>query len=503
MKPQDVTAIVITRGDLPDLMTERMDQFQRLGMSSIIYHSSDVMGRYTAAKHAKTDVVFFQDDDVALSDEEILKIIEHYKPGVLVSNMYDEWIEAMHYEDLAMVGLGSVVDKGLWEDAFERYAEAYPDDIEEMKWDPDFIFGTLCRFERYDFCGERIVEAILPEASNDNRLWKKPGQHERKYATIDKARALRTIVLTMLTKNEEHRVLDALESAKGLFDKVLIHDSGSTDETRSVIEKWCWKNGISEFRFIDTEWQGFAAARNALLEDGRKMADYMLLMDADETFERKNPDTTWPPLQMDIHVMHYGGKYDVGQPRLIRSNFPCWFEGSTHAAMTWHQQARGVDVTDPIIEHHGDFTHGDGDVYDRLRRDVEALTHDIETDPDPQAVAHQMFMRAKTYEGLGEWGNARADYEARLAFNDEGIDGMPAEQRFYARYRLGVMLIEHFNEFAEGCDALMTAWMERPKRVESIRALAYYLTVVADETPYPANEILLVDRDMYKQPQGG
>jgi glycosyltransferase involved in cell wall biosynthesis len=500
MRFDDVTAVLVTRDAEANPELDRIKASLPYGEVIVYdnsredYNDNKVYGRYAGAELATRDIIFFQDDDVLLPREVHESLVENYKPGVLVTNMYDEWIEACGYYDLAMVGLGSIQDKDLWQEPFARYWDAHPDD--DRFWlDPDFIYGVLAPWERYNFAGDAAQAQILDIASSPDRLWRQPEQMEGKWRTIQRARALRQVVLTILTKNEEKNLVRALNSADGLFQKLLIHDSGSTDDTYATAVDWCDAHDIP-LHWRDTEWNGFAPARNALLEEGRFLGEYMLMMDADEEFVRP-PDTAWPPLEMDVHVMHYEGPVDYGQPRLIRSNFPVRFAGKAHAALEWDYVARGVDLKAPTIKHHGDFTHGEGDVETRIRRDISLLSEDIDEGND---IPHNLFMRAKSYEGVGEWELARADYEARLECDDEGIEGIPAEQRYYALYRLGVLHVEKFNNFAEGADCLMTAWLDRPKRVESIRALAKYLTVIADGTPYPENEILLVHREMYSNP---
>lgn len=501
MRLDEVTAVIITRGDLEHLMDERRAQFERLGMPCITIKAGDVFERYMAAERfVKTKVVFFQDDDVALTDEEIVTIIGRYKPGVLVCNMYDEWIEAMHYEDLAMVGLGAVCDVGLWIPAFQRWMEAYGElpDEGRLRFDCDFIFGVLTRYECYDFCGARISEAITPEASNENRLWRQPGQHERKYKTIEMARALRTVTGAVMTKNEADRIERAIESVAPLVTSIVLMDTGSTDDTISVAQKACDRLGLDFFLYhyeqVDTydprppfrfDW-----ARNQLIRFARNHGDYFLMFDADEEWIG---DKELPPLQLDAMIVNYAGPLIIAHPRIIRSNFVCRFEGKVHAALVWDGMGRGITLENLSIVHHGDIGHG-GDLADRLKKDIALLTEEIEDEHD---VPHNLFMRAKAYEGLGEWEKARADFEARLAFPDEELEGTPAEQRYYSMYRLGVLLVEKFGKFAEGADALMTAWLFRPQRIESIRQLAIYLNAVADATPVPEHDMLFVHRDMY------
>lgn len=509
IRNEDVCAIIVTRGDVD--ITAQLESVAHYGEVLVRYphetvrsgafrhaawesqHDMKVLGRYDAAKHTDLPYVYFQDDDVLFHEHDALLAAVNRSPASLISNMYDEWIEGMGYFDLAMVGLGSICPTGLWNDAFERWLEAHPETDDHFLLDADFIFGVLSPWERYDFGHE-----ILDVASAENRLWRQSGQHERKAETIKMARALRRVVLTMLTKNEEANLHRALLSAKGLFDRLLIHDSGSTDHTIDIAKAFCEAEGIP-LTWRETEWEGFEPARNALLRDGQGLGEYMLLMDADEELVFPGGKHEWPPLEMDVHVLHYTGPIDYGHPRLIRSNFPVRFVGKKHSALEWEFTARGMDLKSPMIEHHGDFTHGEGDVYDRLRADVEGLSDDIN---NSREVAHSLFMRGKAREGLSEWALAAGDYERHLEINVDPEEGIPAEMRFYALWRLGVLYVEHLGKFAEGCDCLMTAYFGRQSRVESIRTFAQYLTQIADATPYPENELLFVHRDMYS-PQGG
>ena len=486
--PKDVTALIITRGDVPELMAEREAQYERLGFAScLIIKSPDVLTRWTSAeRHVHTKAVFFQDDDVALADDDILAILGKYKPGVMIASMYDGWIEGMQYFDLALFGLGSVMDVGLWREPIARWTAAYPGAKDHLDWDADFIVGVLGRWERYDFNGE---DAILPEASADNRLWRTPGQHERKYETIRMARDLRTMTGAVMALNEEDNIAAAIESVAPMVSSITLLDTGSTDRTIEVAGHTCDALDL-EFHVYEAPFVDMATTRNVLLEAARGHGDYFLMFDADEVWLG---DKALPPLSLDVMIVNYAGTIQYGHPRIVNRNFPCWFEGKVHAALAWERDARGMTLEGLTIDHRGDLTHGN--IEERLRKDVRLLTEEIDAGND---VPHNTFMRAKAYEGLGDWEAARKDYEARLEHEDNPNDGgIPAEQRYYSRFRLGVLLVEKFGLFDQGADHLYSAWMDRRTRVETIRALARYLNAVADATPIPETDMLFVHRDEY------
>src|SRR6202023_2159147 len=70
---------------------------------------------------------------------------------------------------------------------------------------------------------------------------------------------------------------NCLESARGLFDEMVIVDTGSTDRTKSIALEY-------ETRVFDFVWiADFAAARNAAL--GHATGDYAFWLDADDVLD--------------------------------------------------------------------------------------------------------------------------------------------------------------------------------------------------------------------------
>lgn len=498
MTLDDVCAVVLTRGDQPETV-ERIVRDLPYG-EIIVWDNSieharievdgkvrtmggrdyKVEGRYEAASYTTRPLVYFQDDDVRFYEHD--KLFAAYEPGFIVSNMYDEWIESMDYYDLALVGLGSIMQNGLWRAAFERYHAAFPND-ERFPLDCDFVFGALTPFRRYDFGHE-----ILDVASDENRLWRQEGQLEGKTRSMNRARSLRTVTLAMLVKNEEHTAVNAMASAKGLFDNVTIIDTGSTDGTIDAIKRWLQDNKIPG-RVYELPWVDFGTNRNQLLNIARTRADYILMMDADETLDCGDMgDIAWPALTKDAYLLHYAGKLDYAQPRLIASRFPWYFDGTVHSALDHPEGAptpTAGNLRTPLVEHHGWTRHGD----EKVKRDIELLGDEIRAGHD---VARNTFLLAKAYEGIGDKDRAVQWYTLSVERNEQG-----GEEHFYSRFRLGVLMIEHLADFPGGCDQLFQAYLDRPQRIESLRALAHFCTVMADATPYPEDDLIIVHRELY------
>lgn len=88
--------------------------------------------------------------------------------------------------------------------------------------------------------------------------------------------------LVMIVKNEEKNIKRCINHAKKYVDEIIVADTGSTDQTKSILEQL-------PVRVIDVEWNdSFSDARNAAIE--YSTGDWILMLDADETityFDKK------------------------------------------------------------------------------------------------------------------------------------------------------------------------------------------------------------------------
>jgi glycosyltransferase involved in cell wall biosynthesis/Flp pilus assembly protein TadD len=86
-----------------------------------------------------------------------------------------------------------------------------------------------------------------------------------------------SVCLNMIVKNEEDHLGKCLESVRGLFDEIIIVDTGSTDRTKEIAREFGAK--VFDFVWIDD----FAAARNEALSHAT--GDYAFWLDADDVVE--------------------------------------------------------------------------------------------------------------------------------------------------------------------------------------------------------------------------
>ena len=92
----------------------------------------------------------------------------------------------------------------------------------------------------------------------------------------------------MIVKDEAHIIERCLNSVKPLIDKLLIVDTGSSDNTIQVINSWMNKEKVGG-KVIKEKWQNFAHNRSSALAHARDLGcDYSLMIDADETLNYNN-----------------------------------------------------------------------------------------------------------------------------------------------------------------------------------------------------------------------
>ena len=118
-----------------------------------------------------------------------------------------------------------------------------------------------------------------------------------------------TISVCMIVKNEEKVLARCLDSLAGLYDELIIVDTGSCDETKSIASRYTDK-------IYDFEWiSDFSAARNFAFS--KATMEYIYSADADEVLDEENrmrfkilKDNLLP--EIEIVQMKYGNQLENG-----------------------------------------------------------------------------------------------------------------------------------------------------------------------------------------------
>ena len=129
-----------------------------------------------------------------------------------------------------------------------------------------------CRWEReaqWSTARSRFAGSI----SSDGVLAAIRGPCRSGPLAADRAR----VSLTMIVSDEQDNIADCLDSVRGLFDEIVVVDTGSKDRTIEIARSF----GARVFDFVWVD--DFAAARNAAL--ARATGDYAFWLDADDLVE--------------------------------------------------------------------------------------------------------------------------------------------------------------------------------------------------------------------------
>lgn len=150
-----------------------------------------------------------------------------------------------------------------------------------------------------------------------------------------------TLSLCMIVKNEEKVLARCLDSVAGLFDEIVIVDTGSTDKTKSIAAEYTDK-------IYDFEWNDdFSAARN--FSFSKAESDYIMWLDADDVMlsgdcqALKKLKNSGKMESADVWMMRYNTAFDENQnptfyyyrERIVKKSKNFHWQGRVHEALVY------------------------------------------------------------------------------------------------------------------------------------------------------------------------
>jgi len=258
----------------------------------------------------------------------------------------------------------------------------------------------------------------------------------------------------MIVKNESKTLPRCLESVKNILDYYVICDTGSTDDTKEIIQK-ILKNipGI----IYDIPWVNFGYNRTKALELAKGKTDYAILLDADNTLVI-NPDFNKEKLTADAYYLRQLGSLDYSQILLINNRLLFKYFGTTHEYIESHECKIEEELKELKIK---DFEDGSNRKNKSLR-DIELLKQGIIDEPNS---SRYHFYLAQTYKDIGEYEKAIEYYLKRIEM--KGWE----EETYYSMYSLAYCE-EQLGKIKEAKYHYLSAWEFRPTRAESLFRLA-------------------------------
>ena len=226
---------------------------------------------------------------------------------------------------------------------------------------------------------------------------------------------MNTISLCLIVKNEESVLEKCLDSVKDIVDEIIIVDTGSTDNTKVISEKYYAK-------IYDFEWcNDFSKARNYSFSFATK--DYILWLDADDFL----PEIEIQKLQklkltlnknIDTVTMIYSCMrnekdetiFSLRRHRLVKRENNYKWVGKIHEYLAVH----GNSIHSDIVVYHKKETVNEGsrnlDIFLEMKNNNE-----IFTTRDTFYFANELFYHHKFKE-------ASKEYECFLSKEDSWIE---------------------------------------------------------------------------------
>lgn len=271
-----------------------------------------------------------------------------------------------------------------------------------------------------------------------------------------------TICLAMLARDDAGRIGRALESAQAVCDDMLVIDTGSKDNTAEVAASY-------GAEVVFREWRDAGHNRTELVTLARRSADYVLTLDSDDELvvHADMPTLDAPCYSLTVTMAETKMRYSF--PKLLRGDVDWRYVGRAHEYLEptdGHEHLPALSVI-----HH----HDRADTNTKLAEVRHQLQAALADDPSD---ARSCFYLAQTCRDMGDTPAAISYYKLRAAM------GGWEEEGWYAAFEAA--------RLARDADALLAAHRRRPARHEPLYALAQLATVLADETPDPADERLFV-----------
>lgn len=317
------------------------------------------------------------------------------------------------------------------------------------------------------------------------------------------------VVVVLMVKDEAISIQSTLASYyEGGLRHFFVFDTGSSDGTMQLTQDFFQKTQVKGYiqqePFID-----FSSSRNRALELAEQQfpkAIFFIMPDAEWHLhncaglisfceQEINSDT---PLYL-INIKMNSTEFTTA--RLLRVAHHVRFKGVVHEAPETLAFVKGPDSVYFEVK---SSTHGIEKSKRRWQQDLLLLTKAYHDDKNDSRTA---FYLAQTYECLGLLENAYQIYQHRETLN--GWD----EENFITAYRLGCLAeqLSHRSttiSWETAMSYFLKALSLRPHRIEPlVKIAAYYwpsnvhacylFIKHAYDKPYPKNDLLFVENNMY------
>ena len=248
------------------------------------------------------------------------------------------------------------------------------------------------------------------------------------------------ISLCMIVRNEERVLEDCLKSAKPHFDEIIVVDTGSTDRTIEIAQKYAT-------RIVEIPWpDSFADARNESLKHA--IGDWIFWLDADDTLPLHSAEmilqaTASAPEDVAAFVVpvRFLDGVQVDHVKLIRNRPGIEFEGRIHEQILPSIRKLGGELA-RINAHvlHSGYDNSEAGQAKKRDRDFHLLKLDLDDAPNHP---FRHFNMGMTYHYTG-------DHQSAAQWLSSAIElAQPGESHLRKAYALKAISLRQMNQVDE------------------------------------------------------
>lgn len=319
------------------------------------------------------------------------------------------------------------------------------------------------------------------------------------------------LAVVLMVKNEEKRIEVSLDSVKNEVDGIILFDTGSSDNTVSVVKKYAKKNNL-HLHLIEGVFEDFATSRNKMLEYSNSfLYDYLILFDCNDELRIENEEGSEGSRSLkellekekaDAFLMHQkwyiGPGYNLNyyNIKIIKPNLGFNYKGSVHEYIETPEGANVKKLADNVIIFQDRAADNDGKTFSRWEKDAVLLQKDLKKNPDD---GRTQYYLAQTLSGLGKKEEAFEFYKLRA----QNITGF-YEERFLSMMNCGHIVSDQSEKIKWFLKALEINNRAEPLveiakiyRIQNQFHLSYIFAKPACDLTFPSECLLNVDKKCY------
>jgi len=305
------------------------------------------------------------------------------------------------------------------------------------------------------------------------------------------------IGLVMIVKNESSVIQRCLSNTIGVIDEYLIVDTGSTDNTIQLIKDFFAEYPEIKGQVVSSVWKNFGYNRTESLKFAKELlnVEWLLTIDADMILVNDGFDKSKLDSKIGAYQFYQkNGTLKYANVRLMNNKYNWQSIGVTHEFLSSEEDSR------KILEQLWINDIGDGGAKgDKFERDIKLLEQGLIDEPNN---VRYMFYLANSYKDTQQWEKAIKWYNERIK-RGGWIEEVTCSYEYLGK------CYEGLGKLPQAVDVWMEGYEKNPHRAEclynAIRVLriqkknhiAYHLLELAKKIPFPKNDVLFVNHNVY------